>query len=237
MAEYIVFAHNDAETRSIFYEILTNFGYKITTVPTHNDILEILKKERPDFIFLDPDISDIPAKTATDKIKAIDSNIEVIIPSCGRNRPELIRYILKIFKESYSPPSPQEEAKDRHSKISILVVDDETESVGLLKNYLSRKGYNVDTALSGEEAINKIKATKPDLMLLDIRMTGMDGVIVLKKIKEFDKSIIVIMTTGIADDAVINTSLQLGACSYLVKPFNLIKLETAILNAIWHKYL
>jgi DNA-binding response OmpR family regulator len=237
MSEYILFAHSDAETRSILYEVFTKRGYKITTLPTHKDIIDILNKERPGYIFLDPNITDIPAKAALDKIKAIDNNVEVIILGYCETRPELINYIIKILRPKQEPKEPEEETKRRPQEATILVVDDEQETLDLLKKYLSRKGYNVDIASSAEEAITKTNTLKPDVVLMDIRMKGLDGMVALKRIKAIDKSIIVIMTTAIGNDDVINESLKLGANDYLVKPFNLDKLEAAILNAIWHKYL
>jgi DNA-binding response OmpR family regulator len=72
---------------------------------------------------------------------------------------------------------------------------------------------------------------------MDIRMKGLDGIVALKRIKEIDRSVIVIMTTAIGNDEVIDEAMRLGADDYLVKPFNLSKLEASILNAIWHKCL
>jgi DNA-binding NtrC family response regulator len=235
MAENIIFAHSDAETRSILYEIFSSRGYRITTIPTHKDILDMLNKERPDYIFLDPDITDIPAKIALEKIKAIDSNAEVIILEAGKTRPELVRYISKIFTPK--SPQPNKEEKPKAQETKILVVDDEPETLDLLKKYLSRKGYATETANCAEEAINSLNTSKPDIVLMDIRMKGLDGIVALKRIKEIDRSVIVIMTTAIGNDEVIDEAMRLGADDYLVKPFNLSKLEASILNAIWHKCL
>lgn len=237
MFEYILFAHNDIETRGIFYEILTNLGYKITTVISHRDALEILKKERPDYIILDPAISDMPLEAVLEKVKSIDENIKVIVLERNKNKLEITQDILKILKESRQPESAREETKGVQLKADILVVDDEEEPVQLLKNYLSKKGYKVDTALSGEEALFKINTAKPDVVFLDIRMTGMDGIVTLKNIKNIDKSITVIMTTAVGDDEIVKKATDLGADGYLVKPFNLNKLETTILSNTLQKYL
>ena len=99
----------------------------------------------------------------------------------------------------------------------------------MIQSHLSKKGYSVTTAFSGEEAIFKIETSKPDIVFLDICLPEMDGIIVLKKIKNIDQSIIVIMTTAVEDDKVIEEAMELGANGYLVKPFNLSKLEETIL--------
>ena len=85
---------------------------------------------------------------------------------------------------------------DEEKKHTILVVDDE-ESVRLLyKEELEEEGYSVITAEDGEEAIKKVSLHRPDLITLDIRMPGMDGIEVLHRIREMDKNIPVIMSTA-----------------------------------------
>ncbi|MBN2720271.1 MAG: response regulator [Proteobacteria bacterium] len=85
---------------------------------------------------------------------------------------------------------------DEEKKHTILVVDDE-ESVRLLyKEELEEEGYSVITAEDGEEAIKKVSLHRPDLITLDIRMPGMDGIEVLHRIREMDKDIPVIMSTA-----------------------------------------
>lgn len=235
MFEYIILAHSDVEIRLILYEILANLGYKITTVLSYKELEEALKNERPDYIILDPLISNMPTAMVLEKIKAVNENIKVIISSADKNMPGLTEGILKVLREKQTVSLPREETKEPQLKINTLIVDDEIESLELVKNYLSKKGYNVDIALTGEEAIFKIKTKKPNIVLLDIRLPGMDGILVLKTIKDIDKSIIVIMASAIGDEEIINEALKLGAAGYLVKPFNMAKLEAMILSNILNK--
>lgn len=230
MFEYIILLYNDIEIRSILYEILTDLGYKITTVLTYKELLETLKRERPDYIILDATISEIATEIALKKIEEIDNKIKVIILNRSKNVFQIVQDVLKILREKEAGLLNQKETKGMHLKANILVVDDEKECAELIKNYLSRKGYDVDTAFSGEEAILKIETAKPDIVLLDIRLPGIDGIVVLKTIKNIDKSIIVIMTTVIEDSKVVKEAIELGADGYLIKPFNLIKLEEKIWN-------
>lgn len=233
MFECILFSHNEVETRNFFYEIFADLGYKIITTPTYKEVLEILKKERPDYIILGPTVSDIPIEVLLEKIKVINGNIKVIILDGSKNRQESVQDIIKTLKRNIQTlSSAQKETKRVQIKANILVVDDEAESAQLLKNYLSKRGYNVDIALSGEEAMTKINMAKSDIVLLDIYMQGIDGLVVLKAIKEIDKSIIVIITTGVEDTWIIKEAMNLGANGYLVKPFNLVKLEELMLAEI-----
>jgi len=112
----------------------------------------------------------------------------------------------------------------------ILVVDDEPAICNMLKKFLTKKGYKADIALSGEEAVKKVKKDKPHVVLLDIKMPGMDGVEVLKKIKEIDKKIpIVIMVTAVADDELGRICLEMGAVDYITKPLGLDYLENVLI--------
>jgi two-component system, response regulator, stage 0 sporulation protein F len=78
----------------------------------------------------------------------------------------------------------------------ILVVDDESSIRLLYKEEMQDEGYEVDTASSGLEAIEKIRASRPDLVTLDIKMVGMDGLEALAKIREFDLELPIILCTA-----------------------------------------
>ncbi len=79
---------------------------------------------------------------------------------------------------------------------TILVVDDEESIRFLYREELEDEGYRVITASDGEEALRKVGEEKPDLITLDIRMPGMDGIEVLHRIRDMDKEIPVIMSTA-----------------------------------------
>jgi DNA-binding response OmpR family regulator len=104
------------------------------------------------------------------------------------------------------------------SKTTILVVDDEEYTRELLRQILEEANHRVVTASTGNEAIDKISSSDVSLVLLDIKMPGLDGFQTLKRIR--DKSDIpVIMVTGIGEISSLCTSLNLGADDYIKKPF------------------
>ncbi len=111
----------------------------------------------------------------------------------------------------------------------ILVVDDEVKACELLKRFLELNGYEVIISNNGEEAIEKVKNEKPDAMLLDIRMPGMEGTEVLKRVREFDRDIGIIMVTAVKDDSVGKAVLRSGADEYITKPIDFNYLETSML--------
>lgn len=118
---------------------------------------------------------------------------------------------------------------------SILVVDDEKSQREILEMILSGEGYDVTTASSGEAAMKFVADRHFDLVLTDLKMTGMSGLDLLKQLTDFDKSIIVLLLTahGSVDSAV--DALQLGAFDYLQKPYdseNLLETVSRALNKL-----
>ena len=101
----------------------------------------------------------------------------------------------------------------------ILIVDDEPDILELLSNFLTYEGYQVTTESRGQEAIDLFRSEPFDLVITDIRMPGMDGVEVLKEIKQLDEDVEVIILTGFASvDSAVRTLRQDGAFDYLTKP-------------------
>lgn len=111
----------------------------------------------------------------------------------------------------------------------ILVVDDEVEACNVLNEFLSSKGHEVFTALDGPTALKEVQKVKPHMVLLDMIMPGMGGVDVLKKIKELDPHISVVMVTVVADQEQAKKTLELGAFDYITKPVDLKYLENVVM--------
>lgn len=114
----------------------------------------------------------------------------------------------------------------------ILVVDDETALCEMIHIFLSRCGYEVLTASSGDEALQKVKDDEPSLMLLDIKMPGLDGLETLRRIKQQGYSTTVIMMTAVADQNVKQKALGMGADDYIIKPVDLRDLQQSVQDAI-----
>jgi DNA-binding response OmpR family regulator len=102
---------------------------------------------------------------------------------------------------------------------TILVADDEKHIVQLVKLYLSNDGYRVETAADGQEALEKIRRLRPDLVVLDLMMPQVDGWEVCRRVRK-ESNVPVIMLTARTDDVDKIVGLELGADDYLTKPFN-----------------
>ncbi len=100
----------------------------------------------------------------------------------------------------------------------ILVIDDDKDLCFLLNQFLSRKGYKVTVMYSGEEAIEYLENTKPDLILCDLRLEDIDGITLLGKVKEIYPDLRVIIITGHSDIKTSALALKQGAFDYVVKP-------------------
>ena len=111
----------------------------------------------------------------------------------------------------------------------ILVVDDEVKECELLRRFFEKKGYTVITSNNGMDAIEKVQNESPDVVLLDIRMPGMDGIEVLKCVREFNKKIGIIMVTAVMDEDIAKSAMKLGADEYITKPIDLERLEMNVL--------
>ena len=103
-------------------------------------------------------------------------------------------------------------------KTSIMVVDDDPEILSLLRRGLIYEGYDVNTAIDGKEALEKVREKEPDLVILDVMMPGLDGIEVSKRLRAASKIPILMLTAkGTVPDRI--TGLDSGADDYMVSPF------------------
>jgi two-component system response regulator AtoC len=115
---------------------------------------------------------------------------------------------------------------------SVLIIDDEVLTLTNLRKALEKEAYEVLLADSGETGIEIFKKHRPNLALVDLMLPGIDGIEVLKQIKESDSTTVVIMITAyeIIEKAI--EAMKLGAYDYLMKPFKLNELKASIARAL-----
>jgi len=114
----------------------------------------------------------------------------------------------------------------------MVIVDDEQEVLDELSEVFSEYGYEIETARGGEEALRKVKEKRPHVMLLDIRMPGMDGIEVLRRVRELDPSLGIIMVTAVMEENLAKEAMTLGAFDYITKPIDLDYLRTSVVIKI-----
>jgi DNA-binding NtrC family response regulator len=121
------------------------------------------------------------------------------------------------------------------SKIKILIVDDELIMRESLAGWLERDGHDVQTAASGEEALEKVKETQFDIFLVDIKMEGMSGLDVLRNVRESDPDADVVMITAYGSIPSAIEAMKDGAYDYMLKPFDPNELGVLIEKIIQHQ--
>ena len=112
----------------------------------------------------------------------------------------------------------------------LLVVDDEPAVCEVLHDFFIAEGCEVFTATDGPTALGIIKGKRPDVVLLDITMPGMDGMRVLEEARAIDPDIGIIMVSALRDDSLVKRAMVLGARAYIKKPVDLNHLRTSVLG-------
>ncbi len=115
-----------------------------------------------------------------------------------------------------------------HSKPRILIVDDEERFRNTTGKLLGVRGFDVDTVGNGQDALESLRATPCDVILLDVRMPGMNGIETLAEIKKIDPAVEVIILTGHASVDTAVEIMRLGGYEYLLKPCSMDELVDKI---------
>ncbi|RFU64276.1 response regulator [Bacillus sp. V59.32b] len=110
----------------------------------------------------------------------------------------------------------------------ILIVDDQFGIRILLNEVLSKEGYNTFQAANGVQALDIVTNHSPDLVLLDMKIPGMDGIEILKRMKQIDQDIRVIIMTAYGELDMIQKAKDLGAMTHFAKPFDIDDIRKAV---------
>lgn len=245
MEKKILVVDDELQIREMLYDLLSRKGYKIITASGGGEAIEIMRQENPDLVLLDIKMPEIDGIETLKKIREFDTKTRIVmltgmddvelekqarlIGASGFLRKELdIALITKAVDEVLTERKGVSAAEAK----KILIVDDNLQVRSFMERFLIKKGFDALTAASGEEALEKIKTAKPLIVLLDIKMPGMDGLMTLKRIKEINKGIGVIMITGVEDKNIGEEALKSGAYDYITKPLDLDYLEMCLITKI-----
>ncbi|MFQ5441845.1 MAG: sigma-54-dependent transcriptional regulator [Thermodesulfobacteriota bacterium] len=120
---------------------------------------------------------------------------------------------------------------EKKRAIKVLITDDDANLRDLLEEAVKDWGFEVRVAKDGEDALERLKAERCDIVITDLKMPGMGGIKLLEKIKEYDKDILVIVITGYATIETAVKAIDAGAYDYITKPFRLDELMVIMKNA------
>lgn len=239
----ILVVEEDVAARERLYDVLTRHGWAVTAVHSVACALDVLKHEYPSIILADNHLSDLSGWDLATQIRQFDTRLPIILFGNGRPAaggpaadvqaclPTEVADEALLRELDHWLQTPHPAAQPRWPG-TVLVVDDEPKVRSALQEFLERHGFKVSALASGEEALEQVDRLRPSVVLLDIKLAGMDGVLTLKKIKAAHPDTIVIMMTGLEEEQTMVQAFALGAYDYITKPFNLDYLETVLLSKI-----
>lgn len=115
---------------------------------------------------------------------------------------------------------------------TILIVDDEPDMLMMLSFVLGRDGFTITTVKSGEEALDLVDAQSFDIVLTDLKMPGINGHETLRRLKELDPDLQVVVATGYATDETAEECRAQGAFDLIHKPFDVVELRAVLSRAL-----
>lgn len=119
-----------------------------------------------------------------------------------------------------------------HSQKKVLVVDDQYGIRVLLKEVFSREGFHIFQAANGKAALEIIRVNEPDLILLDMKMPGMDGLEFLRHLRRVQPHTKVIMMTAYGELDMVEEASKLGALAHFTKPFDIEELRSEVIKQL-----
>jgi CheY-like chemotaxis protein len=233
----ILVVDDEANIRRFLTHELKKKGYQVIEASNGKEALEQTRKYHPDLITLDIQMPDISGFDVTSVLKSDDNirDIPILILSVIENKNKAY----KLGANDYlTKPIKKEDlyAKINHlltgAKQTVLVVDDDKSLVKSVKYQLEHRGYLVDFAYDGKQALQMVEQSRPDVILLDIVMPNMDGYKVIKTLKSNPDTanIHIVLMTGVEIDGGRIKALSIGATEYVNKASGFNTLYEAIEN-------
>jgi two-component system response regulator (stage 0 sporulation protein F) len=237
----ILLAHPDGKVRAAVRSILEKSGRRISTAADGPQALNAFTRAGPDIVILNHELPGMASFRVFAEIKKTNPLAKVLLLAVqGLGPKHEVRFGIPAFRpgevlrivEELEDGSKRTRAQLERFAPRILVVDDDLDVLDTMRRFLTEKGYEVAVAPSGMDALPLFKKFRPHLVLLDIDMPKMSGVETLKRIRDLDGQVGVMMVTG--NDAVeaMERCRDYGAYDYLLKPFDFRYFEFSVYSKI-----
>ncbi|MFI5344921.1 MAG: response regulator [Elusimicrobiota bacterium] len=239
----ILFVHPDVKIGKTVCSLLEKGGHRISSALDGAGALAAYKCDKPDIVILNREFPAMAGFQVFSEIKALDPQAKVLlfsvqrtfeyqkapakfgIPAFGPG--EVLRVVEALQSGARRPGGQGARFASR-----VLVVDDDPEVLNTVRRFLTEKEYEVAVASNGLDALPLLKKLRPHLVLLDIDMPKMNGIETLKRIRELDDQVAVMMITGDGTLEMMKRCRELGAYDYLLKPVNFPYLEFSVYSKI-----
>jgi DNA-binding NtrC family response regulator len=204
-------------------DIFESKGYNVTMVEDGTKAIQLLKKKYYDIVLMDLKMPGINGVESFKEVKRLHPSAAVIMMTAGSVGEEIKEAlgagVEAIVDKPFNVKKLVASIESILERPLILVVDDTVEDRETLRDILAYKKYRAFVAKDGYEAIDIVRRSEFDVILLDIRMPGMDGMEVLEVVKEIKPDVGVVMMTGYSSEGLAGKSLKRGAYTCLYKPF------------------
>jgi CheY-like chemotaxis protein len=248
----ILVIDDDRMNCHLLHAVLTRHGYEVHTATSGLEGLNLFRQHAPRVTILDLRMPGMDGLTTLKEIRAIDPHAPVIILGGGateiqENQARALRVTdfvrkglsLDVLVEGVNrvvqQPARKQEGTGGPSAgavadtgDTVLVVDDEQLVRDLLVQFLSLRGYRAQGVKEGPEAISMVEQSSPDLILLDLMLPGMNGVEVLRRLRDKHFSGAIIIVTGSYDEELLQDAWSLHPQEVITKPIDLDKLLAMI---------
>ena len=232
----------DPERRHQLCALLANHGLSVH--PVHSDELAMAVQGWSGIILVGNGHDGTTGWELAERIRTFDARVPIILLGSVKADPSATPTMIQACLPAKAPEDLLLKEVERWLRYSappspikrfgtILLTDDDGKLRQILKNFLELKGFTVLTAGSGEEALEHLDRVVPKVVLLDVKMPGMDGLSTLKHIRLTHPNLPVIFITHLDGEEVMEEAEILGAHDYLIKPFNFEHLEAILLTKIF----
>lgn len=208
-----------------FTDILEDMGFAVQTAEDGFSAIEKVRENQFDLVFMDIQMPGINGVQTFRELKKINPGMSVIMMTAYALE-DLIEEAVSegAYAVVYKPFDIEKIIniiENATSKPIILVVDDSFEQRQTLKDSLESKGHRVVTASSGYDAIELVKNSNVDVVLLDVKMPGIDGIQTFEEVHKIKPEVPVIMMTGYSIEDALRDALNRGAYACLQKPLDM----------------